>query len=107
MTRPSGTRYELSEAVATNATIVFGEAVRHPVSPALVWAEPLDDVLASSLRGLLASAGLAGRRRQSRCRVRIRSTTKAVQPVWCQAPKPAPLSPWKYSGKAIRSAQSG
>lgn len=40
-------------------------------------------------------------------RVRIRSATSAVQPVWCQAPSPAPLSPWKYSGKAIRSRQSG
>src|SRR5262249_48113082 len=23
--------------------------------------------------------------------------TRAVQPVWCDAPRPAPLSPWKYS----------
>ena len=26
-----------------------------------------------------------------------RSTTTAVHPVWCDAPSPAPLSPWKYS----------
>ena len=38
--------------------------------------------------------------RHGRRRVRIRSTTSAVQPVWCQAPSPAPLSPWKYSGNA-------
>jgi hypothetical protein len=25
-------------------------------------------------------------------------TTSAVQPVWCMAPSPAPVSPWKYSG---------
>ena len=31
---------------------------------------------------------------------RIRSTTSAVQPVWCMAPRPAPLSPWKYSWKS-------
>ena len=28
------------------------------------------------------------------------SATSPVQPVWCAAPRPAPLSPWKYSLKA-------
>ena len=27
----------------------------------------------------------------------ISDATSAVQPVWCEAPRPAPLSPWKYS----------
>ena len=27
----------------------------------------------------------------------IRFATSAVHPVWCDAPIPAPLSPWKYS----------
>jgi hypothetical protein len=27
----------------------------------------------------------------------IRFATSAVHPVWCDAPMPAPLSPWKYS----------
>jgi len=31
---------------------------------------------------------------------RIRSTTSAVHPVWCMAPRPASLSPWKYSWKS-------
>ena len=26
-----------------------------------------------------------------------RSATRPVQPVWCDAPSPAPVSPWKYS----------
>ena len=30
-----------------------------------------------------------------------------VQPVWWLAPSPAPLSPWKYSWKRIRSRQCG
>jgi hypothetical protein len=27
----------------------------------------------------------------------INFATRPVQPVWCEAPSPAPLSPWKYS----------
>ena len=30
-----------------------------------------------------------------------------VQPVWCDAPIPAPVSPWKYSWNQSRSCQSG
>ena len=30
-----------------------------------------------------------------------------VQPVWCEAPSPAPLSPWKYSLKRTLSFQAG
>ena len=39
----------------------------------------------------------------------IRSTvaTAPVQPVWWLAPRPAPLSPWKYSWNRIRSRQCG
>ena len=39
--------------------------------------------------------------RQSRC------ATRPVQPVWCEAPMPAPVSPWKYSWKSSRSRHSG
>ena len=38
---------------------------------------------------------------------RIRSTTRAVHPVWCIAPRPAPSSPWKYSKKSRLSFQAG
>ena len=38
-------------------------------------------------------AGPAAQRRHSS----ISEATSAVQPVWCEAPRPAPLSPWKYS----------
>ena len=34
-------------------------------------------------------------------------TTSAVQPVWCDAPRPRPVSPWKYSWKSSRSFQWG
>ena len=30
-------------------------------------------------------------------RLWISLATSPVQPVWCEAPRPAPLSPWKYS----------
>ncbi len=30
-----------------------------------------------------------------------------VQPVWCIAPRPAPLSPWKYSLNTMLSFQAG
>ena len=36
--------------------------------------------------------GCGGRRHSS-----ISDATRAVQPVWCEAPRPSPLSPWKYS----------
>ena len=35
------------------------------------------------------------------------SATAPVQPVWWLAPRPAPLSPWKYSWNRIRSRQCG
>src|SRR4029450_1827700 len=38
---------------------------------------------------------------------RMSSATVPVQPVWWLAPRPAPLSPWKYSWKRIRSRQCG
>ena len=41
-----------------------------------------------------------------RC-LRIRSATMPVQPVWWLAPRPAPLSPWKYSLKKMLSFQAG
>ena len=37
----------------------------------------------------------------------IRSATSPVQPVWCDAPRPSPVSPWKYSWNGIRSRQAG
>ena len=37
----------------------------------------------------------------------IRSATSAVHPVWCIAPRPAPLSPWKYSKNRRLSRQAG
>ena len=40
-------------------------------------------------------------------RRRIRLITSAVHPVWCEAPRPAPVSPWKYSWKGMRSCQAG
>ena len=41
------------------------------------------------------------------CRRLIRSATSPVQPVWCAAPRPAPLSPWKYSLKIRLFFQAG
>ena len=53
-------------------------------------------------------------RRPSRSRIesrtpprQIRCATSPVQPVWCEAPRPAPVSPWKYSWNWSRSRQSG
>ena len=31
----------------------------------------------------------------------MRLAISAVQPVWCEAPHPRPLSPWKYSWKRM------
>ena len=36
-----------------------------------------------------------------------RSATRPVQPVWCDAPRPAPSSPWKYSWKSSASRHAG
>src|SRR5262249_11759930 len=33
--------------------------------------------------------------------------TSPVQPVWCEAPTPRPVSPWKYSWKSTRSRKWG
>jgi len=33
--------------------------------------------------------------------------TNAVHPVWWEAPKPRPWSPWKYSWNRTRSFQAG
>ena len=44
---------------------------------------------------------------QPRPRRMIRSATSPVQPVWWEAPRPAPVSPWKYSWNGIRSCQAG
>ena len=42
------------------------------------------------------------------CRPRhSRWATRPVQPVWCEAPRPAPVSPWKYSWKAAGRASPG
>ena len=38
---------------------------------------------------------------------RIRSAIPPVHPVWCEAPNPAPLSPWKYSWNKSWSFQAG
>src|SRR5262249_35648204 len=59
--------------------------------------------------------GVASERSPSRKIVRasrqptswIIRATAPVQPVWCDAPSPAPLSPWKYSWKNTRSRHSG
>ena len=37
----------------------------------------------------------------------IMSATIPVHPVWCEAPRPAPSSPWKYSWKRMLSFQAG
>ena len=37
----------------------------------------------------------------------MRCATNPVQPVWCEAPIPAPVSPWKYSWNWSRSFHSG
>ena len=37
----------------------------------------------------------------------ISSAISPVQPVWCMAPRPAPLSPWKYSKNSRLSRQFG
>src|SRR5262245_48960353 len=37
----------------------------------------------------------------------INFATSAVQPVWCVAPRPAPVSPWKYSWNVIQSRKFG
>ena len=42
-----------------------------------------------------------------RPRSMIRLATSPVQPVWCDAPSPAPVSPWKYSWNGIRSRHAG
>jgi hypothetical protein len=48
------------------------------------------------------------RRLQSqRPRLMIRSATRPVQPVWCDAPRPAPVSPWKYSWNGISPCHAG
>ena len=39
--------------------------------------------------------------------VRIRWATSAVHPVWCAAPRPMPVSPWKYSWNGILSFHRG
>ena len=44
---------------------------------------------------------------EPRPRRMIRSATSPVQPVWWEAPSPAPVSPWKYSWNGIRSCQAG
>ena len=44
---------------------------------------------------------------RTRPRRMIRSATRPVQPVWCEAPSPEPLSPWKYSWKSSASRQRG
>src|SRR4249920_322094 len=41
----------------------------------------------------------------SPCRRRMTSATIPVHPVWCAAPRPAALSPWKYSLKVRLSFQ--
>jgi hypothetical protein len=41
------------------------------------------------------------------CRRRITSATIPVHPVWCAAPRPAALSPWKYSLNTRLSFQFG
>src|ERR1019366_9308741 len=40
-------------------------------------------------------------------RRRITSAISPVHPVWCEAPSPAPLSPWKYSLNSRLSFQAG
>ena len=40
-------------------------------------------------------------------RRRITSAISPVHPVWCVAPSPAPLSPWKYSLNSRLSFQAG
>src|ERR1022692_1463934 len=45
--------------------------------------------------------------RTSPCLRLIRSAISPVQPVWCEAPSPAPLSPSKYSLKTTLSRQAG
>ena len=52
--------------------------------------------------------GLAAKRLGTRPALRRRrsamsAATSAVQPVWCEAPRPSPVSPWKYSWKRIAS----
>src|SRR5207249_3574578 len=37
----------------------------------------------------------------------MRSATRPVQPVWCEAPSPAPVSPWKYSLNSSDWCQAG
>src|SRR5260370_5782042 len=37
----------------------------------------------------------------------MRSATRPVQPVWWEAPRPMPVSPWKYSWNGIRPCQAG
>jgi uncharacterized protein (TIGR03118 family) len=44
---------------------------------------------------------------QRRLRRMIRSATSPVHPVWCEAPMPAPVSPWKYSWNGISPCQAG
>ena len=39
--------------------------------------------------------------------VMIRWATRAVQPVWCSAPRPMPVSPWKYSWNGMLSLHRG
>ena len=41
------------------------------------------------------------------CRRRITSAITPVHPVWCEAPRPAALSPWKYSLNSRLSFHSG
>ena len=62
---------------------------------------------ASSLSRVIRGSRPAEARRRAAARSSSERTTRAVQPVWWLAPKPAPVSPWKYSWKRTRSRQCG
>ena len=67
---------------------------RQDARPAMAWRAMRSSAEAPAFRS-------SGPPRARRC------ATRPVQPVWCEAPIPAPVSPWKYSWNSNRSRHSG
>ena len=63
----------------------------------------------SAQRRLCRGLRLAMSRRHGLCGLRgcSSSAMSSVQPVWCEAPSPAPVSPWKYSLNSRWSPKAG
>ena len=87
-------RQQLSVHRLTFLSIPLASTVRRPASSGPMPARPTPARVVRSRRSSVPP-------RHSRC------ATRPVQPVWCEAPIPAPVSPWKYSWNSSRSRHSG